>query len=230
MRLWFLAIVLALFPAGASAQQATAPRTLLFIVDDLHMDFRTTPRMRDMLKRLIAEVVRDGDRFAIISTGHSSIGEPLTSDRTILDAAVNRVTGGSLRPEELVAVPAPADEIRHRARVSLSTAFEAISLLRNTQPASRAIILISGGYRVDHADLERALLEVIRVAREAGAPIYAFSPRDLFPQTVAAPDPNAWREYVRQTQAALAQLARETGGLAVVDPAGLEETVSVLRR
>lgn len=226
MRLSLLVAVLVLLPGAVHAQD-DAPRTILFLIDDLHMDFRTTPRMRDLLKRVIAGVVREGDRFGIVSTGHSSISERWTTDRDMLRRAVDRVTGGGFRPEELLAAPA-APEIRHRAHISLTTAFEAMRSLAGTVPTTRMVILITSGYLLgDDADLARELQEIVGIAREARAPVYALSPRDLFPRTVNGPDSDAWRDYVRATQASLERIARETGGMMAIDQSGVD---AVLKR
>src|SRR5690349_16393166 len=48
-------------------------RIFLILVDDLHMDFRNTGRIRDIFKKIRRELIHDGDMFAIVSTGPSSI-------------------------------------------------------------------------------------------------------------------------------------------------------------
>ena len=74
----------------------------LIFIDDLHLDFRLTPRTRDLMQRMLKNLVHDGDMFGIVSTGTSSISEQLTYDRQVLEAAVSRVTGGGLRPEDMI--------------------------------------------------------------------------------------------------------------------------------
>ncbi len=59
----------------------------LIFIDDLHLDFRMTPRTRDLMKRMLKNLVHDGDMFGIVSTGTSSISEQLTYDRQVLEAA-----------------------------------------------------------------------------------------------------------------------------------------------
>jgi hypothetical protein len=48
-------------------------RVFLIFVDDFHIDARLTPRVRDLLKRVAADLVHDGDLFGIVSSGYSSI-------------------------------------------------------------------------------------------------------------------------------------------------------------
>ena len=44
-------------------------RIFLILVDDLHMDFRNTGRIRDIFKKIRKKLIHDGDMFAIVSTG-----------------------------------------------------------------------------------------------------------------------------------------------------------------
>ena len=48
-------------------------RVFLIFIDDAHIDFRNTARVRDLLKKISTELVHDGDLFGIVSTGTSSI-------------------------------------------------------------------------------------------------------------------------------------------------------------
>src|SRR5678816_4754150 len=68
-----------------------AGRVFLLFIDDLHLDFRSTPRTRDLIKRMMRLLIHEGDMFGIVSTGTSSISEQLTYDRQILESAIARV-------------------------------------------------------------------------------------------------------------------------------------------
>jgi VWFA-related protein len=59
----------------------TAGRIFLIIVDDLHLDFRNTGRIRDLFKRISRTLVHEGDMFSIVSTGPSSLAIDPTYDR-----------------------------------------------------------------------------------------------------------------------------------------------------
>ena len=76
-----------------------AGRVFLLFIDDLHLDFRSTPRTRDLLKRMLRLLIHEGDMFGIVSTGTSSISEQLTYDRQVLESAIARITGGGLKAE-----------------------------------------------------------------------------------------------------------------------------------
>src|SRR5690606_31959738 len=58
-----------------------AGRIFLFFVDDLHMQFRDTPRIRQLFKQMAETLLHDGDMFGVVSTGPSSIEIDLTYDR-----------------------------------------------------------------------------------------------------------------------------------------------------
>src|SRR4029079_6710538 len=68
-------------------------RIFLILVDDLHMDFRNTGRIRDLFKKISKELVHDGDLFGIVSTGPSSIEQDMTYDRKRLDEAISKIAG-----------------------------------------------------------------------------------------------------------------------------------------
>jgi VWFA-related protein len=101
-----------------------------------------------MLKSLIHE----GDMFGIVSTGHSSISEQLTYDRQVLESAIERITGGGLTPKEITqslsTSQGPA-ELRHRAHVAFSTAYDLMRNLEKVQNRRKAVIYISSGYDFD---------------------------------------------------------------------------------
>jgi len=137
-----------------------AGRIFVLFIDDLHMDFRTTPRTRQLLKDMLKELIHDGDMFGIVTTGHSSISEQLTYDRQVLESAISRVTNGGLRPKEIVEGTQSSQgptELRHRAHVAFSTAYDLIKNLEKVQHRRKAIVYISSGY--DFNPFERSRLE-----------------------------------------------------------------------
>ena len=130
----------------------TSGRIFIIFIDDLHLDFRMTPRTRDLMKRMLKSLIHDGDMFGIVSTGHSSISEQLTYDRQILESAIERVTGGGLRPREIIESQAGSQgptELRHRAHVAFSTAYDLMRNLEKVQNRRKAVIYMSSGYDFD---------------------------------------------------------------------------------
>ena len=125
-----------------------AGRVFLIFIDDLHLDFRMTPRTRDLMQRMLKNLVHDGDMFGIVSTGTSSISEQLTYDRQVLEGAVSRVTGSGLRPEDIIKgmQSNQGSELRYRAHVAFSTAYQLMKNLESLRNRRKAVIYISSGY------------------------------------------------------------------------------------
>ncbi len=129
-----------------------AGRIFLVFIDDLHLQFRETPRTRDLIKRALRNLIHDGDMFGIVSTGHSSISEQLTYDRQVLESSIERITGGGLTPQEIIQGQAGSQgptELRHRAHVAFSTAYDLMKNLEKVQNRRKAVIYISSGYDFD---------------------------------------------------------------------------------
>ena len=126
-----------------------AGRIFIIFVDDLHLDFRNTGRIRDLFKKISTELVHEGDMFAIVSTGPSSIEIQPTYDRRRLTEAQNKITGGGLKPQEILDAPEGAEgpaELRYRAHVAFSTAYDMLKGLESVHHRRKAFIYISNGY------------------------------------------------------------------------------------
>ena len=138
----------------------TAGRVFLIFIDDLHMDYQQTSRLRALLKGTLTHLIHDGDMFGVVSTGTSSIEQQLTYDRQILESIADKVSGGGLRPSEIISSSngvGQASELRHRAHVAFSTAYELVNNLQKITNRRKAIIYISSGY--DFNPFERSRLE-----------------------------------------------------------------------
>ncbi len=129
-----------------------AGRIFLIFIDDFHLQFRETPRTRDLIKKMLRNLIHEGDMFGIVSTGHSSNSEQLTYDRQVLESSIERITGGGLTPKEIMegqqGSQGPA-ELRHRAHVAFSTAYDLMRNLEKVQNRRKAVIYISSGYDFD---------------------------------------------------------------------------------
>jgi VWFA-related protein len=129
-----------------------AGRIFLFIVDDLHIDFASTPRVKDLFKRLGKELVHEGDLFGVVSTGTSSIAMDLTYDRTRIDEAAKKISGSGLKPKDIIeqsAVGETPQEVMHRAHVAFETTLDVIRNLGQTHNRRKAVVIISDGYDFD---------------------------------------------------------------------------------
>lgn len=137
-----------------------AGRVFVVFIDDLHLDFRSTPRTRELIKKMLKFLIHDGDMFGIVSSGESSISEQLTYDRQVLESSIARITGGGLKPKEIIQGMQSSQgptELRHRAHVAFSTAYDLMRNLEKLQNRRKAVIYISSGY--DFNPFEQSRLE-----------------------------------------------------------------------
>jgi VWFA-related protein len=136
-----------------------AGRIIIFVIDDLHLDFRDTHRVRRLFRDMAKELVHEGDLFGIVSTGTSSIAIDLTYDLARMEEAANRITGGGLKPSEIIQQSATGEtpqEVMHRANVAFETVYEMLNNLQQTQNRRKAVVLISNGYDFDPFASSRA--------------------------------------------------------------------------
>jgi VWFA-related protein len=124
-------------------------RIFLFFVDDQHLQFGNTGRVRELFKKISKELVHDGDLFGIVSSGPSSIAVDMTYDKTRIDEAIKKMTGNELKPTEIIngaGGPGGPSEIRYRAHVAFSTMSDALKNLEAVHNRRKAIIWVSDGY------------------------------------------------------------------------------------
>src|SRR5260370_21294177 len=99
-------------------------RIFLFFVDDLHLQFHNTGRVRELFKKISKNLVHDGDMFGIVSSGPSSIAIDMTYDRTRLDEAIKKLSGNERNPSDAIQSPSGAEapsEPHYPAHLSFST-------------------------------------------------------------------------------------------------------------
>ena len=142
-------------PARPSAD--ASGRIFVIFIDDAHLDASMTPKIKQFLSQISAQLVHEGDMFAAVSTGPSSIEVQLTYDRKRLDPAISKFMGNGLTPSQIVAAPAGAQgnaEIRHNAHVAFRTAWDIMRNLEQVQHRRKAFIYVSNGY--DFAPFEKS--------------------------------------------------------------------------
>ena len=134
-------------------------RVFLIFVDDHHLTARSTPRVRDLLRKVSSELIHEGDLFGIVSSGYSSVAVDMTYDRKRLTQAIQKITGGGLLPSEVIATPGGAQgppEVRHRAHVALSTAYDILQKFEQVRNRRKVFIYVSEGYDFDPFSKSRA--------------------------------------------------------------------------
>jgi VWFA-related protein len=124
-------------------------RIFLFFVDDLHLQFHNTGRVRELFKKIAKDLVHDGDMFGIVSSGPSSIAVDMTYDRSRLDEAIKKIAGNELKPTDIINGPSGAEgpsEVRYRAHVAFSTVDDVLKQLEQVHNRRKALVYVSDGY------------------------------------------------------------------------------------
>src|SRR5439155_17818814 len=124
-------------------------RIFLFFVDDLHLQFNNTGRIRDLFKKISKDLVHEGDMFGIVSSGPSSIAVDMTYDRARLDESIKKIAGSELKPSDIIQGPSGAEgpsEVRYRAHVAFSTVNDLLNNLESVHNRRKALVYVSDGY------------------------------------------------------------------------------------
>jgi VWFA-related protein len=216
----------------------TRPRTdvsgriFLFFVDDLHLQFHNTGRVRDLFKRISKELVHEGDMFGIVSSGPSSIAVDMTYDRTRLDEAIKKIAGNELKPTDIINGPSGAEgpsEVRYRAHVAFSTVNDVLKNLESVHNRRKALIYVSDGY--DFNPFQDARLGLMDANSPFAQNEFRRAENQVNSDGSPATDPFS-QQQKQSEQFADADLARELGDLTrtanranvtmyTIDPRGL---------
>ena len=127
----------------------TSGRVFLFFVDDLHMQFQNSGRVRELFKKIENNLIHEGDLFGIVSSGPSSISQDMTYDRKRFDEAIKKIAGSGLKPSEIINMSSGAGgptELRYNAHVAFSTMEEALNNLEKVHNRRKALVWVSEGY------------------------------------------------------------------------------------
>ena len=210
-----------------------AGRVFLLFVDDLHMDFQNTPRIREIFRKMLKNLIHDGDMWGMVSTGTSSISIDLTYDRALLDDAINRISGGGLKPSEIIKGQEGQDgpiELRYRAHVAFTTANQLMQNLEKLHNRRKAVLWVSSGY--DFNPFEKSRLKEQLGPCDTGTDASGSSDSSSTSNCVSANgrvDPNlapqgsqfADAELVRDMAEVTRAANRANATLYTIDPRGL---------
>ena len=209
-----------------------APVTWIIFVDDLHLDFRNTGRIRNMVKTIAAELIREEDQFAIVSSGPSSLAVDPTADRAVLSSSIRKITGNALKYEDMQTGYGPA-EVRYRASIAVTTAR---SVLANAPRLSgrKAMLYISNGSSFDalpdqterprspagppaftRSQIHEQLAELTTTATHSEVRIFAIDPWAVFGDPLAVTS-TGWETHRSATTTFLRSIADKTAGFAIV--------------
>ena len=134
-------------------------RIFMFFIDDLHLQFGSTGRVRELFKKISKQLIHDGDLFSLVSSGPSSISVQMTYDRRRLDEAINKMTGSELKPDEIVnqsgSSPGVPAEVRFRVGVAFKTVYGVLQDLDKIHDRRKALVYVSDGYDLNPFEAAR---------------------------------------------------------------------------
>jgi hypothetical protein len=222
-RLRWIALLCVIGCAGAFAQSrppdttSGAPVTWLIFIDDLHLEFRNTGRIRNMMKTIVSELIQDGGRFAMASSGPSAINLDPTTDRQLLDAAIRKTTGNALKYQDIQAANS-TDEVKYRAVIAITTADEFLRNARSLPSGPKAMLFISNGYSFTPPDILGRLASLTATATKSAVRIFAIDPRASFNDSGYEMLLDAgWDAHLAARQRSLRSLSDTTAGFAILD-------------
>jgi len=228
------AVLALLFGAGslgvdsAGSHSATpGDNAWLIVVDDLHVSFVQTGRLRVLLRKVAAELIHEGDRYLVGATGPSAASlknGALTDDRELGPAAIKMMSGKALKDSDIVLAglnPNAGNEVLYRANVALDAAEESLYALTTDAAPRQAILYVSNGYDVDtYPALAERVRRFARRARENNITIFPIDARGL--EGTPLPDPRIPADVLQDLRTAtyrsLAMMAEESGGFVMERP------------
>ncbi|MFN0085710.1 MAG: VWA domain-containing protein [Blastocatellia bacterium] len=184
-------------------------RTIAFIVDDLGLGFTSTERVRETLRKFVAEQMRDGDLVAIIRTGNGlGLLEQFTSDKRILYSAIEKLAWNPLSRDMNPtfgdgSAELTEDQTERQAMLDSFEQFRTTNFTRGTLgsigfvvqglrslPGRKSVILLSDGFQVYTQDgqnvdpsttelLLQAMRGLVESAGRAGVVVYAMDAKGL---------------------------------------------------
>lgn len=210
----------------------TSGRIILIFIDDLHIEFKLTSRMRQLMKKIADQLIHEGDLFGVVSTGYSSIAQDMTYDRKRIPEIISKMSGAGLKSSDLVRAASTSDgpaEVKYRANTAFSTAYDVLKNFRQITNRRKIFIYMSSGYDFNPYPDARKRYEAQQNSRDASTNL-----GQADPNSTNAVDPslldNPFEDQNTEFQQAdlvreLAELTREANRSNVtmytIDPRGL---------
>ena len=221
------AAVALLDTAGNAGQSRPVPQVRdpigiawLVLVDDLHIDFRNTGYLRNLLTSIASDLIRERDVFAVRSTGPSSLSIGLTADKSLLETAIPRTSGSGMKLAEIQeASVIGSGELEYRVKVTVGVASDMIESVE-TRNRRRALLYVSNGYTTD---VSAQLSALTGAARRSNLTIFAMNPRGL-------PGSPFANERSPATQNSLRALVEPTRGFALLDQKDFADGLARIRQ
>lgn len=226
LSLQLLALVAMTTTANAAAARQPAVTWLVF-VDDLHLDFRNTGRLRAVVLAALKQLPAEGEGVAMFSSGPANLSVMPTADRALLVGEAKKLTGSALKPEDVLAGAPTRNEVRRRADIAGSRLVEMVGRVsagpsasaaadKANPPLRPAIIYISNGYVTGALPPLKMNLSPL---------IFALDPR-LLARGPDDPDRANWPDLWIATRNSLRAMAEASGGFLQEEDESVDEVIA----
>lgn len=148
-----------LLPPPPRPPDDLAGRLFIILVDDLHIPAILTPRARVAFTEMADNLIHEGDQFAVVSTGPSSIALGVTTDHGLLRSTAERILGDGFDSSDLIQnfppMPGFTPELMVRAGVAFTTIRKVVESLEQVQHLRKVVVYFSSGYDLNPFLAER---------------------------------------------------------------------------
>lgn len=207
----------------------TSGRIIVIFIDDLHIEFKLTSRMRQLLKRMSDLLIHEGDLFTVVSTGYSSIAQDLTYDRKRIPEIVSKVSGAGLKPTDLVRAASTAEgpaEVKYRANTAFSTAYDLLKQLEKVSNRRKVFVYMSSGYDFNPFPDARKRFDAQRNSKDGSTDLGQTDPNPVDPSLLTNPFEERNNQFneadlVRELSELTRQANRANVTFYTIDPRGL---------
>ncbi len=164
-----------ILPAPAKRHD-TLGRFFIIFIDDMHLQPGDTPIVRQTLRTIRDELLKENDIVGVVSTGFSSIEQNPVYDpqHKRFSAAIEKVMGSADTPREIIDLPMTAggvQRLRYNANVAFKTAYSMLEQAAKLTDRRKAFIYVSSGYHFNpfkDSRYEKAL-EMLGIPRTIGS-------------------------------------------------------------
>ena len=145
----------------------TSGRIFIIFIDDLHLQPRDTPRVRNVLEMVRDTLVHDNDLVGFVSSGPSSIEINPTYDynHRRFNEAISKTIGNAQQLSETLDSldnPSGPAGLRFNNHVAFQTAYKILNQAANITNRRKAFIYVSSGYDFDPFKDERLKIAINR--------------------------------------------------------------------
>jgi VWFA-related protein len=126
-------------------------RVFILFIDDLHFEPSLTMNVRQLLKQVRDELIKENDLLAIVSSGFSSIEMGLGYDygRRRINEAIEKTMGSAMTIREILDAAQTSEGpagLRYMTHTAFKTVYGLLEGVSQINDRRKAFIYVSGGY------------------------------------------------------------------------------------